>query len=561
MLPDYSAGYGLDQSGNPIVTNQGLNQGLTAPNSSNLPYSNNGGYYNAGDNSNWNITDSNGNFNFQNQGLNPSNSSALTSQPFNQGLMALGQQGGGNPLYSMNGLQNNMGYGRASDGGISVRENVGNADTSSPTYQAQNSGTAQAQTATQPQMNNGNAYSGFLNNLYQQKLNRAPDQAGYQFWQNALNSGQSPQDVIKAFQNSPEYQANQALKPAANPNYNPYGLTGANAVGNQTSTNPYIQAAQNTAVGNYQGAQAATSVNRVNQNTPYANLQYQQTGTDANGNPIWSANQSLNPQLQTALGGLQNRLASTAGQGINTSALAQTGINPGELYSDAIMRRLQPQLDRQSAQSDTQLANQGIMPGSAAYNTAKQQLAQQQNDALTSAQVGGINVGLQANQQGFNQALQQSNLPYTQLGAFQQATQPGYVNPYNQAAVSGPDYTGAYSTGQAAALAAQNAANARTANMQNGLYSLGGAALLGSGGIGGLVGSGGIGGLVGSVGTGLTGLSKFWNNLTNSNLGGGSAYDQSSAIQNANDIFGDTGAGTTVNSFGQNINNDYLLGI
>ena len=46
----------------------------------------------------------------------------------------------------------------------------------------------------------------------------------------------------------------------------------------------------------------------------------------------------------------------------------------------------------------------------------------------------------------------------------------------------------------------------------------------------------------------------------NSNLGGGSAYGNSSAIQGQNAMFGDTGAGTTTNSFGQNINNNLALG-
>ena len=46
----------------------------------------------------------------------------------------------------------------------------------------------------------------------------------------------------------------------------------------------------------------------------------------------------------------------------------------------------------------------------------------------------------------------------------------------------------------------------------------------------------------------------------NSNLGGGSAYGNSSAIQGQNAMFGDTGAGTTMNSFGQNINNNLALG-
>jgi hypothetical protein len=150
------------------------------------------------------------------------------------------------------------------------------------------------------------------------------------------------------------------------------------------------------------------------------------------------------------------------------------------------MRRLQPQLQQQQASVETRLANQGIMPGSEAYNRAKTQLAQQQNDLLTSAQVGGMDVGLRANQQGFNQQLAQSNLPIQQLGAFNQATQPGYVTPYNQAAVAGPDYLGSYTTGQAAQIAANNVAAARTANLQSGLFGLGSSALLGGGGIGGL---------------------------------------------------------------------------
>ena len=352
-------------------------------------------------------------------------------------------------------------------------------------------------------MNTGGQFDNqFLTGLYQKALGRAPDQEGYDYWLNALNNGATPQQIISNFQNSPEYQQRQALN-ALNTGQNPFGITSKSSL--QSSTDPYIQAAQQTALGNLGGATAATAANRVNQQTPYANLQYQQTGTDANGNPIWSATQTLNPTLQAAMGGLQNRLATTAGQGINTNALAQTGINPGELYSDAIMRRLQPQLQQQAASVETRLANQGIMPGSEAYNRAKTQLAQQQNDALTSAQVQGMDVGLRANQQGFNQALAQSNLPIQQLGAFNQATQPGYVNPYNQAAVSGPDYLGSYTTGQAAQIAANNAAAARQANLQSGLFGLGSSAILGAGGIGNLLG--GIG----------SGLSSGYNWLTGGN--------------------------------------------
>lgn len=338
----------------------------------------------------------------------------------------------------------------------------------------------------------------YITGLYQNLLGREPDQPGLQYWQNQLNIGKSIEDVANAFKATPEYQQRSQTPK------NPFNITTPNQFA--ASTNPYIQAAQQTTLGNLAGAQQAVAANRVNQVTPYSNLQYQQTGTDANGNPIWTATQSLAPTLQPALTGLQGRVAQTAGQEFNPQT-PSVGINPGETYSDAIMRRLQPQLERQNTALDAQLANQGIMPGSEAYNRAKTLQAQQQNDLLTAAQVGGINVGLQANQQAYNQALQKYNLPITQLGAFQQATQPGYVTPAAQAAVAGPDYLGAYTTSRAADIAAQNAAAARQAGLTSGLFGLGGTALLSSGGLPGLINAGkGLFSLGSPSSTGFLGL-------------------------------------------------------
>jgi len=297
--------------------------------------------------------------------------------------------------------------------------------------------------------------------------------------------------------------------------FNQSGAQGANSFVNAAnnfakSTDPYVQAAQATTAGNIAGAQQATAANRVNQNTPYANLQYQQTGTDSYGNPIWSANQSLNPQFQGSLNNLAQNVAQTTQNAFNPTNLPSTGINPGQTYSDAIMQRLQPQIAAQKEQFDAQMANQGIVPGTQAYDNASRTFNQQQNDLLTSAQVQGIGVGQTANQQAFNQQLQTYNNPLQQLGAFQSATTPGYVNPAQQAAVSGPDILGATATSNAAALAQQNANIARTTNMQNGLYGLGSAAI---------TGAGGLGGLGTSVINGLSGLGNlFNNNSSNSGL-------------------------------------------
>jgi hypothetical protein len=172
----------------------------------------------------------------------------------------------------------------------------------------------------------------------------------------------------------------------------------------------------------------------------------------------------------------------------------------------------------QAAESNTAaLANQGIVPGTQAYENAMRTFNQGQNDLRTQAQLAGSQVQntMQgqslAQQQANNAALGQNfsqnysayNNPLQQLGAFQSGTQPGYVNPYSQATVAGPDYLGAYSTQNAQAIAAQNAANARTANTQSGLYGLGSAALLGGGGLGGLLGTAGT---ATTAGSGLLGL-------------------------------------------------------
>jgi len=252
------------------------------------------------------------------------------------------------------------------------------------------------------------------------------------------------------------------------------------------SASPYIQAAQQTNQGNINAAQVATAANRVNQNTPYGSLQYSQTGVDANGNPIWSANQTLSQPLEnltnTALGNLQSSLKTP-----------MYGINPGQTYSDAIMSRLQPQIAHQNEMSDQQLANQGIMPGSQAYENAKRVLGQQQNDLLTSAIINGMNTGLAA------QGLQNTTASNVKaLGT------PSYVNPYNQAAVAAPDYLGAYSTQNASDIARANAQMAQQNNLTNGLLGLGSSALLGGTG---------TGSVLGTAAGGLSDLYKYFNSL------------------------------------------------
>lgn len=128
--------------------------------------------------------------------------------------------------------------------------------------------------------------------------------------------------------------------------------------GNQQSapaTPDYVGAAQQTAQGNLDAARAAAAANRVNQVTPYGNLNYTQSGTDSYGNPTWTATtalnetgqQLLNQQNQAALGlgstinAQLGQVQSTMGQKFNPN-LPSTGMNPGQSYQDAYMQRLAP---------------------------------------------------------------------------------------------------------------------------------------------------------------------------------------------------------------------------
>ena len=126
---------------------------------------------------------------------------------------------------------------------------------------------------------------------------------------------------------------------------------------------------------------------------------------------------------------------------LDTSNLAAMPVNAGMTAQQAIMSRLDPQLQRQRAQLETQLANQGLVRGGEAYNAAIAEQQQQENDLRTQAALQGLSLDMAARQQGLGEA--------QALGGFA-----------NQAALAG------FGAGQQAT-AAQNAAAQQ--NFQNAL--------------------------------------------------------------------------------------------
>jgi hypothetical protein len=112
---------------------------------------------------------------------------------------------------------------------------------------------------------------------------------------------------------------------------------------------------------------------------------------------------------------------------LDTSQLAAMPVGAGMTAQQAIMSRLDPQLQRQRAQLETQLANQGLARGGEAYGAAITEQQQQENDLRTQAALQGISLDMAARQQGLGEAqtlggfANQSAL--AGFGAGQQATQ------------------------------------------------------------------------------------------------------------------------------------------
>lgn len=246
----------------------------------------------------------------------------------------------------------------------------------------------------------------------------------------------------------------------------------------------YTGAAQATAAGDLAAAQQATAANRVNTYTPYGNLTYSQDASDPNK---WSSNvtlsdagqQLLNQQNTTSenLGNLQdaatNRVAAAYNQALPTTYDPTAATNSA---SQEIMDRLAPQQTIDQNTLNSQLANQGITAGSEAYTNAQAALGRTQNDAKQQAQLAGISLGQQQQQQTYEQQTANRNIPINDLNALRtgsQVTNPTFTTAPQQATTSGANLlsaatsTGSYNQGlygsQVASTNATNGALASTA--------------------------------------------------------------------------------------------------
>jgi hypothetical protein len=126
-----------------------------------------------------------------------------------------------------------------------------------------------------------------------------------------------------------------------------------------------------------------------------------------------------------------------AGQAPNlqTSLGQNVGMAGWDRASDLLMSRLNPQIEQSQDRLRAQLANQGIVAGTEAYDRAMQQQGQRENDLRTQAQLQAQGIQqnlfgqeLQAGQFGNQAMLGQNQAQLANLGFTNQAQQADFAN-------------------------------------------------------------------------------------------------------------------------------------
>jgi hypothetical protein len=217
-------------------------------------------------------------------------------------------------------------------------------------------------------------------------------------------------------------------------------------MGKKTPTPPpapdYAAAATAQGVANQQAGLQTSVLSNPNIISPYGNqtVTWNQDPSNPGGSPQATVTQTLTPEAQatleaqqrvqnqfanlgeTGIGNAQNTLSQAFNPnlpnlqtGLDTSNVADMPINAGTTAQQAIMARLQPQLQQSREAMGQNLINQGITQGSEAYNRAMTEQGQQENDLRSQAALQGLNLDMSANNQGYNQALQSGQFGNTAL--------------------------------------------------------------------------------------------------------------------------------------------------
>lgn len=246
----------------------------------------------------------------------------------------------------------------------------------------------------------------------------------------------------------------------------------------------YSGAAQATAAGNLEAARVASKANRINQYTPYGNLTF--TNGIGGDQDRWQSNVDLSPVGQQLLN--YDNAAKLGLGGLTTDAMGRVsqGLQKpfdfgsvNDVYNKAYetsTARLNDRFGRDQTSLETQLTNQGLRPGSEAWDNAMKNFNYGKNDAYQQAQGQAIATMPQTYQ--LAQSLR--NLPLNELNALRTGAQvqnPTFQSLPQQQTTPGANMLGAEQSAGQYNQGLYNAKIGQNNAMTSGLFSLGSAAL------------------------------------------------------------------------------------
>lgn len=243
---------------------------------------------------------------------------------------------------------------------------------------------------------------------------------------------------------------------------------------------------------NFGTAIANNMMGMVNQNTPYGGLSYEQTDTyqytdpytgESYEIPRYTATTTLNPTQQETLNQSQAAEQNLASIANDQSAFLQDYLSePAALDTSAVEGRLDelararidPRMERERAALEARLANQGLQPGSAAWEAEMGQFGEMSNDAYNQ-------LALTGRQQAFGEELARRNQPINEIIGLlsgSQVTNPAVQMAQPQGAAT-TDVAGLINTNHNQLLNNWQTQVGNQNRLMGGLFGLGGRAITG----------------------------------------------------------------------------------
>ncbi len=257
------------------------------------------------------------------------------------------------------------------------------------------------------------------------------------------------------------------------------GMFGGGAKNAYFAATAAQQGAQQQAAANREAAIAGTEMSMVNQNTPFGNLSYQQTGTSSNGNPLYTATQTFDPVTQRAVDAQKrvdyktNELAESQADRANSMLGSNADFSDGAVAAK-VQGMINPRLSRRFDQEETKLRdsliNRGLREGSQGFKDAMLSFNEGKTDAYSTEALNNRQQALQEIALPRNQVLNE----ISSLLGTQQIGQPQFVST-PQTRVQPGDFQGAAAQSIAAMNGMQQQKNAALGGIGSLAGTLGGA--------------------------------------------------------------------------------------